>query len=179
MCNPLFVAWAAVASSAAQAGLTVAQSNTDAKSQARYQRELTTATNTQAAAKASALRQQQAQASESSARETEKARLASQRAKATATVAAGEAGVSGNSVDALLAEYDVQLGQFKEATLRQQQLRNTAYQDEAEAVRTGASYQGLQINTPVSRPNVGAAALQFGASALGIYRDYKRDTNKD
>jgi len=178
MCEPTTVALAALASSAAQAGLTIAQGNSDAKAQAGYQRQLTAATNTQAAAQASALRQQQAQANESSARETEKARLASQRAKATATVAAGEAGVSGNSVDALLAEYNTQLGQLKEATLRQQQLRDAAYQDEAEAVRTGASYQGLQINAPVAGPNVGAAALKFGADALGIYRDYKRDTTK-
>jgi len=172
MCEPTTLLAASLALSAATTGLTVAEQHSQAKSQAAYQESLTKASNTQAENSIAALRIQQAQSRESTARETEKARLASQRAKASAEVAAGEAGVSGNSVDALLQEYSTNLDQFKEATIRQRSLEDASYADQVAAIRSGASYQALQINAPIAQPQYGAAALKLGADALGAYRSY-------
>lgn len=121
------------------------------------------------------LRQQEAQSRESAARENERARLAGQKSKATALVAAGEAGVSGNSVDALLQEYDMQFGQFREATLRQQKITGDAIGAQVHATQMGANNQGLSINAPIERPSWGVAGLRFASDALTSARAYDRD----
>lgn len=140
--------------------------------QERQQRSLVAANNAESQLQLGQLRTQQAQSRESAALEGEKARLASQKAKATATVAAGEAGVSGHSVDAVLAEYSANLSRFKEGSLRQRQLEDSAYADRAVAIQSGARYQNLQINAPVAGPNYAAGLLNFGSQALGAYTAY-------
>jgi hypothetical protein len=187
-CEPATIAAvASLAISAAGTAASVQGQKNAADAQLEQQRGLTAANgvvlNEQLAAsreQATQLRMQEAQQQESIARENEKARLASQRGRATAIVSAGEAGVSGSSVDALLSEYGAQLGQFREATNRQQQLNSQATNAQVATVQTGARgqamgarFQNLQINAPVVGPNYGAAIAQFGASALGTYKDYR------
>jgi len=75
-------------------------------------------------------------------------------------------------VDALLQEYDAQLGAYTEAALRQKQLDDIATGDQIAATRTGANYQNLNINQPVARPAYLAEGLKLGGAALGAYRDY-------
>lgn len=172
MCEPTTLFAASLAISAASSAATVSAQRTAGKTQAAYQQDLVAANNSNTAGALSQLRIQQDQSAEARARETEKARLATQRSKASAQVAAGQAGVSGNSVDALLQEYDAQLGQYTEATLRQKQLDDIATGDQIAATRTGANYQNLQINQPVARPAYLAEGLKLGGAALGAYRDY-------
>lgn len=172
MCDPGTLLATSLALSAASTAATVSAQRQQAKSQAQYQQEMVKANNAETSIQLSQLRIQQSESRESVAREGEKARLASQRAKASATAAAADAGATGASVDALLQEYSVNLGQFKEASLRQSQLDDRAYGDKATAIASGAKYQNLQINAPIAKPNYAAAGLQFASQAMGAYRDY-------
>ena len=172
-CEPAtIIGLASLAISATSAVTSIQAQNYAADAQATNQRELTDANNKVAREQMSQLRQQEAQLAESTIRENEKARRATQKAKSSASVAASEAGVSGASVDALLNEYSMNLGQFREATNRQTQVSSQGINAQIDAVRTGARFQNLSINAPIARPNVAAEAVKFSGSALGVYRDY-------
>lgn len=165
----------AVSSLAISATSAVAQGqaqNAQAKAETARQQSLSAANNEVAADQTAQLRLQQAQSAEARARENEKARLASQRAQATARVAAGEAGVTGNSVDAVLTEYDANLGRFREASIRQATFGDQAITDQIAAVRTNTRYANLQINAPVAGANVAALGLSFAKDALSTYGNY-------
>ncbi len=175
-CEPTTIlAVSSLAISAAGAVATAQGQKYAADAQADQQRQLVAANNSNADEQISQLRIQQAQNAESVARDNERARLAAQRSKASATVAAGEAGVTGNSVDALLGEYDAQLGQYREATLRQRQLNDQGANTQIDAIRTGTRYQNLQINAPISGPNYAAIGLGFLKDSLGTYKAYNPD----
>lgn len=171
-CEPTTLLAASLALSTAQFGTTIIGQRQQAKAQEAQQQALVAANNAVSGEQMAALRVQEAQSREATARENEKARLASQKAQATARVAAGEAGVEGNSVDALLQEYRMNLGQFREATTRQGQLNATATAANIEAIRTGARFQNLQINAPVVGPNYAGEALRLGQNGLGAYAAY-------
>lgn len=172
-CEPTTIAMASLAISAAGTAASIQGQKQQAAAQAKQQQDLTAANNFVAGEQMSQLRVQEAQQRESAARENERARLAAQKARSSSVVAAGEAGVAGNSVDALLAEHAMQLGQFREATARQSQLNAMGITAQAEAIRTGARFQNLSINAPISGPNYGAEFARFGANTLGTYKDYK------
>jgi hypothetical protein len=152
---------------------TVQAQKVQGEAQEEHQAQLTAANNAATAMQLSSLRIQQSQAKESSARETQKAKQATDRAKATAVVAAGEAGVQGNSVDALLSEYSSNLGQYKEAVTRQAQINDASFEDQASAAVKSGQYQNLNINAPIERPQYGTAALNFGTSAMGAVTAYR------
>lgn len=178
MCDPGTLFAASLAVSGASSAASLAGQSAQAKAQGQYQAELTKANNASATLQLSNLRIQQAQTRESAARESQKAKLANQRARATAVVAAGEAGVAGNSVDALLHEYSAQLGTYKEAATRQTQVQDAAFEDQALAIVAGARSQNLNINAPIAQPQYGLEALRFGTNALGAYRDYNPNAFK-
>jgi hypothetical protein len=176
-CNP--AAWyvAAVVISGIGTTASIQGQRANQIAQENYQKETVKANNKVSYEQMSALRIQQSEDAESRARENEKARLISQRAASTAATAAGEAGVSGASVDALLGEYQMQFGQFRESTLRQGQFYASGVDAQIDAIRSGAGMSNLQINAPVSRPNYAAAVAQFGSDSLGAYRAYKGSTS--
>ena len=164
--------------SAAGATASIQAQQVQAKAQAQTQQSLTEANNKVATEQMSQLRIAQGQDEESRAREIEKARQATQKAQATARVSAGEAGVTGNSVDALLNEYNASLGQFKEATNRQGTLNAENTDSQIEAVRTGARYQNLTINAPITGPNYGAAIVGVAKDSFSAYQGYNPNAFK-
>lgn len=161
----------AMAMAAAGTGLTLAGQKKQAEAQAEAQVETVKANNAVEYEKQAALRLQEAQTTESSAREMERARLANQSATATAKVAIGEASGSGNNVAALLSEYDMQLGQYRESISRQGNLDKTSIESQIGASVTGTKLSNLTINGPVAGPNYAAGIASFGGQALGIAKD--------
>lgn len=161
-----------IGTSIASTGLMMAGQNAQAKAQAAYQTQLGIAQNEVNAINQGQVRSQEAQAMEASARDAEKARQANRKAASTAKVAAGEAGVTGASVDALLSEYDAQLGRFMEATSRQQTLTKFGANDQVFALSKGGGYERLRLSTPVYGANYAAGVLSVASSALGTLRDY-------
>jgi hypothetical protein len=158
---------ASLAASAASTVASIQAQKANAAAQEIQQQQLTEANNNVVYQQQADIRTQQAQQAEQQAREGEKARLTNQSAKSTATVAAGEAGVQGASVGALLDEYDMNLGQFREASIRQAQLNDIGAGQQIAALQQGGRYQNLQINRPVAQPQYGAAALNLASSAFG------------
>lgn len=132
-----------------------------------------------------ALAGQMSQQNEQAARELNKVSMEARAASSRATVAAGEAGISGLSVDALLGDITRQeLGYF-EASTRQGQLRdqyygqttanmNKALEMNLDYSRMGAQMNLAQINRPIAKPSWSAFAIGLGTQALGAADSYQR-----
>jgi hypothetical protein len=100
------------------------------------------------------------------------AEVAKQTAKtvATAKVAAGEGGVSGLSVDALLADVLGQEAGIKSSV--EKNLTATGQQLQLEASNTGRAYRSTVKGRPLSAgPSALGAALQAGTGVLSAYRE--------
>jgi len=90
-----------------------------------------------------------------------------QRAKASvarATVAAGEAGVSGSSVDLLLDDYYRQMGNYQYALTREQGFQDVAYGFQTQSAITGSQQTQIGINRPVNAPSFLEAVTSIGAA---------------
>ena len=90
-----------------------------------------------------------------------------QRARASvarATVASGEAGVSGSSVDLLLDDYYRQMGNYQYALTREQGFQDVAYGFQTQSAITGSQQTQIGINRPVNAPNFLEAVTSIGAS---------------
>ena len=132
-----------------------------------------------------ALAGQMSQQNEQAARELNKVSMEARAASSRATVAAGEAGISGLSVDALLGDITRQeLGYF-EASTRQGQLRdqyygqttanmNKALEMNLDYSRMGSQMNLAQINRPIAKPSWSAFAIGLGTQALGAADSYQR-----
>lgn len=157
---------AMLAIQAASAGANHLGQRQAASAQTRYQQQLMSAERERQQQAETNLRMRQQDEQEARARELAKV---SQEARAMASrniVAAGEAGISGASVDALLAEGTRRELDFYESMTRQGQLQNTAYEREIEAGRTGSAMRILDINRPVSRPSFANLAIDLGSGVM-------------
>lgn len=161
--------------SAAGTAASLSAQHQAAKAQASYQQELAKSTNEAARVQAEQVRDQQAQSAEAAGREIRKAEIAGQQAQSTATVSAGEAGVTGSSVDALLRDFRAQEGILKETYARQKQLSDFSAGQQVDAIRAGAAAGNLPMNAPIAQPNYLAGALSFGAQAASTYAIAKKD----
>ena len=93
------------------------------------------------------------------------------KAEATAQTAAGESGVSGLSVDALLADMYGNSAQFEDNVT--QNLENREQQINFERDNVSRGYQGtLNSLPPVEQPNYLATALGTGSTIFGAYKDH-------
>lgn len=162
---------------AASAGTNFIGQRQAASAQTRYQQQLMAAEQERQRQAETNLRMRQQDEQEARARELAKV---SQEARAMASrniVAAGEAGISGASVDALLAEGTRRELDFYESMTRQGQLQNTAYEREIEAGRTGSAMRILDINRPVSRPSFANLAIDLGRAGFETYDFGQRMTS--
>lgn len=99
------------------------------------------------------------------------ANLDALRARSTARASAGESGVSGLSVDALIADYYGQQGRYNDGVDRN--YANTSFQIDQEM--KGAQARGTTAirNLPRGqRPSFIDAGLRIGGAALGAYGRY-------
>lgn len=90
-----------------------------------------------------------------------------QRAKASiarATVAAGEAGVSGTSVDLLLDDYYRQMGNYQYALTREQGFQDVATGLALQDAGQRSVQNRVNINRPVNAPSFIEAATSIGAA---------------
>ncbi len=171
MCPPAIMAGLSVASAAAS----YMGQRQAAAAQTTYQQQLMAAERE---------RQQQAetnlrlrQQSEQEARGRELAKV-SQEARAMAArnvTAAGEAGISGASVDALLAEGTRRELDFYESLDRQGSMQASAYEQEIESGRRGSEMRITDVNRPVSRPSFANLAIDLGKAGMSTYDFAQRD----
>ena len=165
MCYPALLAGLAVASGGAQ----YLGARRQAKQQAAYQAQASAAERQRFLQEQTSIRMRQAQEQEAVGRELEQVSRKSQQALARARVSAGEAGVAGASVQALMDDYTRQEGAYRSALLRQQELGGVATAMGLEQAGFATTQRQIGINQPINRPSALTSLLQTATSAVGAY----------
>jgi hypothetical protein len=181
MCEPTTIAVASLAVTAASGVANYMAQSAQADAQEDYNRQLQENAKQAYLNDIEALRLQQDQDEGSAQDEIVKNQIAAREARARAKTAAGEAGVSGLSVDALLADYDRQEANFTDSVLAN--LGSRTQQRKAEENAAVTRYQSRYNSaSPVSRPSMLNTGLNIAGQGLGIAQDYQRykvaDRNK-
>ena len=164
------IAATSAAIGAASSGMQFAGQRQQAKQQAAYQAQSAAAERQRALQEQSSIRMRQAQEQEATARELEQVSRKSQEALARARVSAGEAGVAGASVQALMDDYTRQEAGYRAATLRQQELRGVGTQLGLEQAGLASQQRLISINQPISKPSFLTAGLEAVSGGLSGYR---------
>lgn len=100
-------------------------------------------------------------------------------ARETARVSSGEAGVSGVSVDQLIADYNRQEAGFDEALSQNLDFDLAQSEEELKGLRSGAFDRAIASKRPMlQRPSYLAAGLSVANSAVSSYDTYKYRTDK-
>lgn len=184
MCSPTAVAVVGLVISAAGTAASYQQQENAKNAQENFQKRRyeETAANAEASFLAQSaqnnLRIQQE--AEAAAQATQQVKKQQAKARSAAVVSAGEAGVTGLSVDALLADFD------RTASARNEAIRRNF---EFTAQQIGVSGQGLAaqaqaqkngaIGKPVAGPSLVGAGLQIGGAGLDSYDYYRRNSATD
>ena len=168
MCLPL-AAIGAIAG-VASAGAGYIGQRQQAKAQAAYQAQSAAAERQRALQEQSSIRMRQAQEQEATARELEQVSRKSQEALARARVSAGEVGVAGASVQALMDDYTRQEAGYRAATLRQQELTGVGTQLGLEQAGLASQQRLIGIQQPISKPSFLTAGLSAISGGLSGYR---------
>jgi hypothetical protein len=166
MCEPTTIGLVIAAASAA-AGVAVQEKNVSAqnKSNAQQRENAIEARNKNL----SQLELAKQQATTQAGQKTFENNLAAQKAQATTTVAAGEHGVSGLSVDSLLSEIDGNRGRYNTSVEANLKDNVVGFDLQRENVQTGAVNSVSQLKTPAAPDYIGAG-LKIG----GAYMDYQK-----
>ena len=141
-----------------------------AKQQAAYQAQAAAAERQRFLQEQTSLRMRQAQEQEAVGRELEQVSKKSQEALARARVSAGEAGVAGASVQALMDDYVRQEGGYRAALLRQQELGQVATGLGLEQAGFATQQRMIGLSQPIDRPSPLGAVLGGIQSGLSGYR---------
>jgi len=183
------VAIASVAISAAGTGVSLYAQSEQSDAESDYQKRLAQARNQEIEenyklAVASATTQnkalQQRAVEEGEAATEEKMRNAREAAKAVATarVAAGEGGVSGNSVNALLNDFMAQEARYRHSVNTNLEYARDSINYELESNEIVAKGRAASIKpfapSPVQQPSYLAGALKIAGAGLDAYAGYKK-----
>ena len=163
--------------SGVQAGLQYVGQKAQAEATAEYQNKIH-AQNTQIANDAAfsqykGMQQRMSQEREARAMDIMKASRQARQAMGSGRAAAGEGGVAGNSVDALLRDFERSEAEYSYGQMRSQQFRESAMMDQMEAVRS--QQQGRILSTipePVAMPNPLMIPMALGQGLLDGIKTY-------
>ena len=173
MCFPAIVAALPAITAAASAGSAIvsyAGQRRQAKQQAAFQAQSAAAERQRALQEQTSLRMRQAQEQEATARELEQVSRKSRQALARARVSAGEAGVAGASVQALMDDYTRQEAGYRAAVTRQQELSALGTQLGLEQAGLASQQRLISIQQPIARPSFLQAGLGAISGGLSGYR---------
>tara|TARA_X000001382_G_scaffold130762_2_gene126797 strand:- start:690 stop:1259 length:570 start_codon:yes stop_codon:yes gene_type:complete len=168
MCDPVSIGIAA-----AQTGMSIGAQKKQAKAQKQAQKAGIERENIRFRQEMSAKRIKEAQDNKIAVSEITETIEKTRQAKATARVSAGEAGVSGQSVQQLLNSFERQEAQALFAISEQQAMGrvNTLLQDEQSIF--SSENRISQINQPIEQPDYLGAAVNLAGQGMGIYKDVK------
>ena len=142
-----------------------------ASAQADFQRRQAEANNLAANRRQAELRHKEAQDQEALSRKRIEAQRDLRKGKSTATVAAGEAGVSGSSVDALLQDFSIQSSLYRESLLRQQQFITAGTDLQMKGIQANTQGLNTRLSAPIARPSFAGALFRIGGQVLGAVND--------
>ena len=150
-----------------------------AKQQRQQQRAMSSAESERFQREQSALRMEQGMKQEEAGRDVDRIRREGMEQVSTARTAAGEAGVTGGSVDALISQYIQRQGDYTSAMGRQQEMRNVASGLSLEEMGLGHRQRLIDINRPVQQPSLLTAGAGLARAGVGITRQYRQDVGSD
>ena len=168
MCDPVTATM--VVMSTAQAGMSIKAQTEAAKQQASAQSAASERESIRFRQEMTARRIKEAQDNKIAANEVQNIVEKTRKAKATARVSASEAGVTGQSVQQLLDDFERQEAQAMFAINEQQSMGqvNTMLQDQNAIF--GSANKLAQINQPIEQPDYLGAAMNLAGSAMSIYK---------
>ena len=120
-------------------------------------------------AEVSAMRTQQQQEMDARAQRIQEANRKAMEARATARVSAGESGVSGLSVDALLGDLTRKEAEYTFSEQQQAEMTDVNRQLQLKEAGIGFNRNMLRINRPIEQPDYLGSALGGIQSGLSTY----------
>ena len=184
MCVPIAaLGWSAATTAAAtsaavgvaSAGLTIQGQRQQARTQAEVQRRASAAERQRYLHEVSSMRIQQGQEQVAAAQRLQESTKKAREARATARVSAGEAGVAGLSVDALINDLTRKEAEYSFKTQKQLQMSDVNRTLQLRDAGLGFTNNMLRINKPIEQPNYLGAALsgdQTGLSTYSVTKDF-------
>lgn len=166
MCEPISIG---IGLGLAQAGLSIRGQQQAAKAQTKYQKQASEAESQRASQQMSAERIQEAFQNEERSREIQVAANKAREARARATVAAGESGVAGRSVDALLDDFTRQEATYRFGLQRQGQQMAVARDLRLKDMGLQSYNTQIAINKPIAQPDYAGALLSGVSTGLSAY----------
>ena len=160
MCEPLTILTIASAAAGAVAQNQQAKYQTK-QNERQYQNTVVTANANQAQ-----VNLEQSQQRDASMQKLDENNMAARAAKSTATVSAGENGISGLSVDALLADIGTKQQRYNSSVVTNYDSTTSALDNQRQNITSNANSQINSLKTP-AMPDYMGAALRIGGSAYG------------
>ena len=179
MCEPLSamaIAKLSFGLSLASSGMSLMAQRNQAKAQKAAQKAATQRENARYRREASAMRLKEAQEDLVMTREIQDSAVKARAARSTAMVAAGESGVVGLSVDALIDDYTRQEADYRFSVTEQNRL--TGINNQLQLTEAGYRSQNnlIKINKPIQKPNYLGEAVNLAGSFLNIQSNYKQNS---
>lgn len=161
----------------AQSILSIQGQRQQAKAQGRAQALQSRAEQTRLLQQQSAERINQRFQQEQVSNQMQKASIKAAEARATARTSSGEAGVAGNSVDALDNDLLRKMGVFNYGITRQLEQSNVATDLRMQDNVLGSSQRQLAINQPIKQPNYLEGILSGASTGLNAYGTLRKITS--
>ena len=169
MCPPIIAAGLGIASMGAQ----VMGQRQMAKTQAKVQANASAAERQRYLQEVSSMRVQQGQEEVAAAQRVNESARKAREARATARVSAGEAGVAGLSVDALINDLTREEAEYNFATQQQLQMNDVGRSMQLENAGLGFTNNMLRINKPIEKPDYLGAAISGAQTGMSTYSTLK------
>jgi len=168
MCDPISIGLAV-----AQTGATIMGQRQMADAQAKAQANASKAERQRYLHEVSSMRIQQGQEQVAAAQRLQESTKKAREARATARVSAGEAGVAGLSVDALINDLTRKEAEYNFNTQKQLQMSDVNRTLQLRDAGLGFTNNMLRINKPIEQPNYLGAALSGAQTGLSTYSALK------
>lgn len=168
MCDPISIGLAV-----AQTGATIMGQRQMASAQERAQANASKAERQRYLHEVSSMRIQQGQEQVAAAQRLQESTKKAREARATARVSAGEAGVAGLSVDALINDLTRKEAEYNFNTQKQLQMSDVNRTMQLEQAGLGFTNNMLRINKPIEQPNYLGAALSGAQTGLSTHSALK------
>ena len=157
----------------AQSALQITGQRQMAKTQAKTQAQASKAERQRYLHEVSSMRIQQGQEQVAAAQRLQESATKAREARATARVSAGESGVAGLSVDALINDLTRKEAEYSFNVQKQAQMSDVNRQLQLRDAGLGFTNNMLRINKPIEKPNYLGAALSGASTGMSTYSALK------
>jgi hypothetical protein len=163
-------AFTAIAVSALSTGATIRAQQQAAQAQAQAQRNATIAEQQRLLQEMSAMRIKEQQENIAAAQKIQVSTKKAEEARATARVSAGEAGVAGLSIDALINDLTREEAEYRFSVAQQEEFNTVNRELQMRDASLGSTMNLLRINKPIAEPDYLGALVSGASTGLSIAR---------